>query len=160
MTLAASSQAALVDTNVPMYAAGADHPLKAPCVDVMAMVAAHPRAFVTTAEVLQELIHCYLSAQRWSFGREVVKEFAELLEGRIEPVYAADILEAARLADDYSGVSSRDLVHAATARRLGVSRIVSTDAHFDVLPGVERLAPERVGEWAGPLVAESRQPPS
>lgn len=158
MTLAASSRAAFVDTNVPMYAAGTDHPLKGPCVEVMAMIAAHPRAFVTNAEVLQELIHCYLSERRWAFGREVVKEFAGLLEGRIEPVYAEDILEAARLADDYPGVSSRDLVHTATAWRIGVSRIVSTDAHFDILPGVERLAPERVGEWGGPLVAEPRRP--
>ena len=81
-----------------------------------------------------------------------------MLEGRIEPVDAEDILEAARLADDYPGVSSRDLVHTATAWRIGVSRIVSTDAHFDILPGVERLAPERVGEWGGPLVAEPRRP--
>lgn len=150
--------AALVDTNVPMYAAGADHPLKGPCLEVMAMIAAHPRAFLTDAEVLQELIHRYLSVRRWAFGKEVVRDFAGLLEGRIEPVYGDDILEAARLADGYPGVSCRDLVHTATARRIGVSRIISTDEDFDVLPGIERLAPERVGEWGGPLVAEPRRP--
>ena len=31
MPLAASSRAAFIDANVPMYASGADHPLKEPC---------------------------------------------------------------------------------------------------------------------------------
>ena len=135
-----------------MYAAGADHPLKAPCIEVMAMVAAHPRAFLTDAEVMQELIHRYRSVRRWGLGRELFKDFAELLEGRIEPVRAEDVARAALLADDYPGVSSRDLVHAAVARRVGVSRVVSTDADFDLLPDLERLAPERVGEWGGALL--------
>ena len=136
-----------------MYAAGADHPLKAPCIEVMAMVAAYPRAFLADSEVLQELIHRYLSSRRWGLGRAVLREFAELMEGRIEPVHAEDVLRAARLADDYPGVSARDLVHAAVARRVGVSQVISTDADFDLLPGVERLAPERVGEWGDALLA-------
>ena len=136
-----------------MYAAGAAHPLKAPCIEVMAMVAAHPRAFLTDAEVLQELIHRYLSVRRWEFGRAVFLEFGRLMEGRIEPVHAEDVTLAARLADDYPGVSSRDLVHAAAAHRVGVSRIISTDTDFDLLPGVERLDPERVGEWGKALLA-------
>lgn len=158
MPLAASSRAAFIDANVPMYASGADHPLKEPCMRVMDTVASRPEMFLTDAEVLQEIVHRYLSAMRWRFGRDVLSRFMRAMEGRIEPVYAEDILEAARLADDYPGVSSRDLVHTATAWRIGVSRIVSTDAHFDVLPGVERLAPERVGEWGEPLVAEPRRP--
>ncbi len=153
MTPAESSGLAFVDANVPMYAAGADHRLKAPCIDVMAMIAAHPRAFLTDAEVLQELIHRYLSERRWALGRAVFREFAELMEGRIEPVHAEDVAHAAQMADDCPGVSSRDLVHAAAAQRAGVSRIISADAHFDLLPGVERLAPERVGEWGKMLLA-------
>lgn len=136
-----------------MYAAGVAHPLKAPCIEVMAMVAAHPRAFLTNAEVLQELIHRYRASRRWGLGRELVTEFAELMEGRIEPVHAEDVVRAARLADDYPSVSSRDLVHAAVAHRVGVSRIISTDTDFDLLPGVERLDPERVGEWGKALLA-------
>lgn len=139
-----------------MYAAGAAHPLKAPCIEVMAMVAAHPRAFLTDAEVLQELIHLYLSLRRWSVGREAFHEFAELMDGRIESVHAEDIALAARLADDYPAVSSRDLVHAAVAQRISVSQIISTDTDFDLIPGVERLAPERVGEWGKALIAEGR----
>ena len=50
-------------------------------------------------------------------------------------------------------ISSRDLVHAAVALRLGVSRIISTDADFDRLPVVTRLAPERIDEWAEGLLA-------
>lgn len=75
------------------------------------------------------------------------------MRGRIEPVYAQDVLDAAVLADDHPNISSRDLVHAAVALRLGVSHIISTDTDFDRLPVVTRLAPERIDEWAVALFA-------
>ena len=75
------------------------------------------------------------------------------MHGRIEPIYAEDVVDAAALADEHPDISSRDLVHAAVALRLGVSRIISTDADFDRLPVVTRLAPERIDEWAGALLA-------
>ena len=152
MNPAASSSRVFIDTNIPMYAAGAAHSLKEPCVRVMQLATAHPHIFVTDAEVLQEIIHRYLSVRQWLVGREAFSAFAEVMHGRIEPVYVEDILHAARLANDHPNMSSRDLVHTTVAQRLGVSYIVSADADFDRIPGVTRLAPERVGEWAGALL--------
>ena len=153
MNQAESNPGAFIDANVPMYAAGQEHPLREPSIRVMQVVTASPGRFLTDAEVFQEIIHRYISVRRWPLGREVFNDFVEAMHGRIEPVYAEDVLHAAVLADDHPDVSSRDLVHAAVALRLGVSRIISTDADFDRLPVITRLAPERIDEWAGALLA-------
>jgi len=85
------SPAVFVDVNIPIYAAGRDHPLKEPCTRILRMVAKEPQPFITNSEVLQELIHRYLASDRWVLGREVLRAFAEAMHDRIEPVYAEDI---------------------------------------------------------------------
>ena len=62
------SPAAFIDANVPIYAAGREHPYKSPCADILRMVAENPQAFITDAEVLQELVHRYLAQGRWALG--------------------------------------------------------------------------------------------
>lgn len=139
--------ATFIDANVPIYAAGRDHPYKEPCARILNMAADNPEAFVTNAEVLQELLHRYLATERWTLGRAVVSSFAELMSGRIEPVYLQDVLLAAELANEHQGVSARDLVHAAVMRRLDLSRIISADRDFDRVAGIERLDPLQLADW-------------
>ena len=147
------SPAAFIDAYVPIYAAGRDHPYKAPCGRILSMVADRPEAFNTNAEVLQELMNRYLATGRWTLGREVVSSFAELMWGRIEPVYPQDVLLAAEMANDHQGVSARDLVHAAVTHRLNMSQIISADGDFDQVSGVERLDPLRLEEWQSAVTA-------
>ena len=116
------SPAAFIDANIPIYAAGREHPYKSPCADILRMVAENPQAFITDAEVLQELVHRYLAQRRWALGQEVLRTFALAMLDRIEPVYAADIRMAAELADRHTGISARDLVHAAVMQRLGIDQ--------------------------------------
>jgi len=141
------SPAVFIDTNVPIYAAGRDHPLKAPCARILRSVAEDPRPFVTDSEVFQELLHRYLALGRWELGREVIRTFAEAMHGRVEPVYVEDVLTASGLADHQSSVGARDLVHAAVMQRIGTGRIISADTDFERIEGVERLDPARIGEW-------------
>ena len=141
------SPAVFIDANVPIYAAGGDHPYKEPCSRVLRMAAAEPQQFVTDSEVLQELMHRYLASGRWLHGRAVLHAFAEVMDGRVEPVLAEDVLSASRLADLHAGVSARDLVHAAVIQRLGANRIISADTDFDRLTGIDRLDPANVEEW-------------
>ena len=141
------SPAAFIDANIPIYAAGRGSPYKAPCARVLMMAAEHPPTFLTDAEVLQELVHRYVASGRWALGREVLRGFSEVMHDRIEPVYAADIQAAARLADRHPGISTRDLVHAAVMQRMGTDRIISVDTDFDRLPDITRLDPLRMDEW-------------
>ena len=97
-------------------------------------------------------MHRYLSSGRWTLGREVVRAFAEVLRGRIEPVHSEDIILASELADRHPEISARDLVHAAVMQRLGVDRIISADADFDRLEGIIKLDPIRIGEWGSSIM--------
>ena len=140
-----------LDTNVPIYAAGRQHPLKEPCSRVLALVAESPQEFVTDAEVLQELLDRYLALRLWPMGGQVFAWFADLMRERVEPIYSTDVENAASLADGYPDLGARDLLHAAVMGRLGVSRIVSADSGFGRLGEVERLDPEKVESWAADL---------
>jgi predicted nucleic acid-binding protein len=152
---------AFIDANVPIYAAGKPHRLKRPCAQILLLVAEHPDAFTTDAEVLQELLHRYLALRLWPQGRDVLQRFQELMEGRVEPVHAADIGRAAETAGQVQDLSARDLLHAAIMQRLGVRRIISADADFDRVPHIERLDPAKWSRWRPALIATNgEQPPT
>lgn len=142
-----------LDANAPMYSVGAAHPLKEPSIQVLRLVEEKQSQFVTSTEMLQELLHRYLAIRNWASGRAVFDRVVELLRGRIQPIYPRDVRQAADLADHHPRVSARDLLHAAVMNRLGVHRIVSTDADFDTLPGIERLDPMIVHEWRDTVTA-------
>lgn len=147
------SPAAFLDANVPIYAAGRAHPLKEPCIQVLLLAAEHPRAFVTDAEVLQELLHRYLTLRLWPQGREVFQRFGDLVRERVEAVHAADVERAAGLADLHPESGARDLLHVAVMQRLGVRRIISADTGFDRLPEVKRLDPARLARWRNAVLS-------
>ena len=151
------NRAAFIDTNVPIYAAGREHPYKEPCVRVLTMVAQHPLAFVTSVEVLQEIVHYYHASRRWELGREVLRSFSEIMHERIEPVYEWDIYFAASLAELQPHISTRDLLHAAVMNRLESDQIISADTDFDRLPEIARLDPYDVVEWGDSLVLGENQ---
>lgn len=145
-----------LDTNVQVYAAGRPHELKQPCQEVLTLAADYHTPFVTDAEVLQELLHRYLALRAWEpQGRESFASFAELMEGRVEPVYAEDVEQAARLVSRYSRLDARDLLHLAVMQRLGITHIVSADAGFDRLAEVERLDPADVRSWREKLIEDT-----
>lgn len=134
-----------------MYAGGAEHALKHPCIRVLDLASQSPSNVATDAEVLQEILHRYVAIRRWPLGREILREFATVLAGRIHPLYGSDVLLAAALADEFSNLSVRDVLHLAVMRRTGISRIVSTDWQFDRIEGIERLDPMLVDEWASTI---------
>ena len=109
----------------------------------------NPAEFVTNAEVFQEIMHHYRRTERWEAGRVVVESFAAMMHGRVSPVIIDDVLAAGLLANTHRGLSTRDLLHLAVMRRLGVTRIVTADADFDRAPGIIRLDPPPTasGNW-------------
>lgn len=138
-----------VDANVPIYAAGRPHPLKESCVRILHLAAERPRMFFTNAEVLQEMLHRYLALNLWPQGREVLERFSTTMRERIEPVYAVDVEAAAALADRHasSGLSARDLLHAAVIRRVGATEVISADRSFGKFSGIELLEPKDFDAW-------------
>lgn len=140
-----------LDANVALYAAGNPHPLKEPCARVMQAVGNTIGAFLTNAEMLQEVLHVSRRGARSARGRTVFTVVADTLGTAVLPVERADVVLAHELAERAGArVSARDLIHVATMRRHGLSRIASADRGFDGFEGVTRLDPAALDEWADP----------
>ena len=147
------SPAVFIDASVPIYAAGVESVYKQSCARVLTLAADRPEVFVTDAGVLQEILHRYVAAGQSDLGSKVVSSFAQVMEGRIEAVAAADVLKAAGMPEDLPGLGARVLLHSAVMLRVGADRVVSVDNGFDLIPQVTRLDPLDVEEWSGPVLA-------
>ncbi len=127
-----------VDSNIPMYLVGAEHPNKDRAV---AAVQGHVLAgepLITDVEVFQEILHRYASIDR----RAAIDPAFAALDGlteHVEPVSFEDVGEARRLVLTMQGLSARDAVHVAVMRRLGCTKILSFDRGFDGVQGLTRL---------------------
>lgn len=115
-----------VDTNVFMYAVGRDHPLVEAAEAFFREASESGAPLVTSAEVLQELLHAYLAVGR----PETLDAALELVRSRmveIWPVEPEDVELARSLADRHPGLGARDLLHRASCLRRGVTRIHTFD---------------------------------
>jgi hypothetical protein len=128
-----------IDSNIPMYVAGRDHPLRTPALRLMERVREGDLDACSSTEVLQEILYRYAALKRPDLARDVYNLFVSLCPV-ILPVTLADTDRARDLVVDTAGVSVRDAVHAAVMLNNGVTQIATFDAGFDRLPGIERLA--------------------
>lgn len=126
-----------VDSNVPMYLVGADHPNKAIARTALERLIADGDSLVTDAEVMQEILHRYVAISR----PDAIAPAMEALLGVVDVVYpvdADDVLAASRLLQRRHGLSARDALHVAIMRRHGVDEILTFDAGFDVIGDLRR----------------------
>ena len=127
-----------VDSNVPMYLIGAEHPLRALARERVEEVVAAGEALCADAEVLQEILHRYTAIGRSEF---IDPAFAVLL-GVVDVVYPIereDIERARRLMRTVTRLSARDALHVAVMQARDVGQILSFDRGFDGIPGIERI---------------------
>ena len=127
-----------IDSNIPMYVAGRDHPLRAPAMRLLEQVRAGEVEACSSTEVLQEILYRYAGLRRPDLAREVYNLFVALCPV-ILPVTLADTDRARDLLDGARGVGVRDAVHAAVMLNNGVEEIATFDAGFDRVPGIRRL---------------------
>ena len=57
----------------------------------------------------------------------------------VHPIELEDVTRARRLAETAPRLSARDAVHLAVMQRHGITRILSFDAGFDGMVGIERI---------------------
>ena len=131
-----------LDTNVFIYAAGRDSEYKASCVRVLADVVRGDLHAAISSEVCQEVLYVYHRPGRGELATEVVQRILAM-PLTILPVGKAEIeLAIAFYRQKASaGLLPRDAVHAAVMERNGIGKIISTDAHFDLLDPFERIDP-------------------
>lgn len=129
----------LVDSNVPMYLVGGEHPHKVDARRLLERAIAERRRLVTDAEVLQEILHRYVAIDR----RDAIQPCFEVLNEVVDEVLPIDleIVEGARdIVIGHPDLTARDAIHLAIMRKHGIEEILSFDRHFEGLPGVSRLA--------------------
>lgn len=136
----AATDAHFLDANIIMYAIGTDHPVKSGCIAVLKQVEVGAIQVVTNVEVLQELLHRYYSLGRYEVADQAFTNLKTLCE-QILPVLESDLDRAYTILREQPLISVRDAIHAATMLHNGLHTIISTDRHFDVIPGITRIDP-------------------
>jgi hypothetical protein len=131
---------AFIDSNIPMYAAGGEHPSKKPSVKLLQRVARGELEAVTDAEVFQEILHRFSAIGRLNEGFRLFDAF-EMVIGEVLPVELEDVAAARHVLEEHSTIKARDAIHIAIMRRHGISVVYSYDRHFDQLDGIERSEP-------------------
>jgi len=134
-----------LDTAVFMYANGSEDPLRDPCRAVLRDAAEQRLVAVTSAEVIQEILHRYISIRRAALGIALAREVA----AAFRPLLPITHDVAARLPDlveRYPRLTARDIVHVATCLEEGIEAIVSPDHGFDEVTEIRRIDPTAPGD--------------
>ena len=126
-----------IDSNVPMYVAGGEHPNREPSRRFLDRIRRGELKGCTSTEVLQEILYRYSALGRRQVAREVYDLFVEICPV-VLGVTLADTDRARDLLLGVAGISARDAVHAAVMLNHGVEWIASFDRGFDDVPGVRR----------------------
>lgn len=115
-----------LDTNVFIHHVGRRHPLRDRARQVVSDALGRDARLVTSAEVMQELLHFYRRSRRES----VLRDALALLGGVVDevwPVERADVELAWQLAGRHPALDTRDLVHLACCLRREPREIVTFD---------------------------------
>ncbi|MTI96023.1 MAG: type II toxin-antitoxin system VapC family toxin [Firmicutes bacterium] len=132
---------AFIDTNIPMYAAGKEHPCKTGCLEIMKAIACGEIQAYTNTEVFQEILYRYYSINERKLGVQLFDSFYTIMQGYILSVQPPDILLARELTVEYPTLSSRDLIHLAVMLNNGITHVFTTDQGFQNINGLQVISP-------------------
>jgi predicted nucleic acid-binding protein len=127
-----------IDSNIPMYLVGAPHPLKDRARLLLEQALTRGERLVTSAEVLQEILHRYRAIQRPDAMRAALDTLVALAD-EVYAIERRDVLRAATLVESLPVLSAREALHVAVMERHGVSTILSFDAGFDAVSSIRRV---------------------
>ena len=128
-----------IDSNIPMYVAGRDHPNREPARRFLDRVRGGEVEGCTSTEVLQEILYRYAALRRLDLAGDVYDLFVQLCP-IVFAVTLADTDRARAMVSRSSSVGVRDAIHAAVMLNNEITSIATFDAAFDRVPGVSRVA--------------------
>jgi len=131
---------AFVDTAVLMYAAGGEHPLRAPFQRILERVEEGELDAVISVEVVQEVVHRYLAIRRPDLAVTGATAAMDLF-APVLPITHFVMRRVPDLARAYPRLASRDLIHVAVCQHEGIAEIISPDRGFDSVAGLRRIDP-------------------
>jgi uncharacterized protein len=127
-----------IDSNVPMYLIGVEHPNKKISQQILKELILSDEPLVTDAEVLQEILHRYIAINR----KDAIQPAFDVLLEIVDEVFPVDTMiveKAKEIVLSRRKISARDALHIAVMRDRDINRIFTFDTGFDEMPGIERL---------------------
>jgi predicted nucleic acid-binding protein len=118
-----------VDSNVFMYAVGRSHPLKIEAQKFFLDSGNDGKRLVTSAEVLQELLHVYLPVERMETLDAAMKLATQGID-EIIPIDSAAVLHARNLVDKFPGLTARDLLHLSVCQLHSIKELKTFDRNL------------------------------
>jgi len=134
----------VLDTSVLVYAIGEEHPLRAPCRDLIRAVTDERVEATTTVQVIQELAHVRARRRSIANGVAAARDYSDLLSPLLV-TSSADLDRGLSLFETVPGLGAFDSVLAATAISAGANQLVSADRAFGEVPGLVHLFPSSDG---------------
>lgn len=128
-----------VDSCIPMYLVGSDHPLKQRSIELVKNLLEAQEELIASAEVFQEIIHRYRTIRDLRFMSAAYEVLEELVSERCY-VTKEDVDRARTLALQYESLSSRDCLHAAVMKRIDCNKIWTYDQGFDQIKSIRRVS--------------------
>ncbi len=127
-----------IDSNIPMFVAGAEHPHRDPARRFLAQVHKGQVEACTSTAVLEEILARYSAIGRADLAREVYDLFVEICPV-VLGVTLADTDRARDLMCGGGKLSGRDALHTAVMLNHKIEWIATFDTGFDGVPGIRRL---------------------
>lgn len=126
-----------VDSNVPMYLVGSEHPNKSRTRLLLEGAITAGERLVTDVEVLEEILHRYVAIDR----RDAIGPATAALLDVVDEAYPIELEDVRRAASIVVAgpLGARDALHLAVMQRRGITRIMTFDRAFEGIPGITRL---------------------
>lgn len=134
----------VLDTTVLVYAKGSEHPLRDPCRELIAAIAAGRLEATTTVEAIQEFVHVRARRRGRADAIGLGRDYAALLAPLL-PVTPEDLERGLALYESSERLGAFDAVLAATAATAGADALVSADTAFAEIDAVAHLVPDAMG---------------
>lgn len=129
----------LLDTTILTYAAGEDHPLRAPCRRVLTAQLNGRVDATTTVEVLQEFAHVRARRRSRADAAALARKYATAFE--LLATTADDLMLGLMLFERHAELGAFDAVLAAVALNRQVEALVSADRDFGAVAGLRWIDP-------------------
>jgi uncharacterized protein len=132
-----------IDSNIFIYAVGKEHPLKPGCIALIQRIRSGKITAVISTEIIQEILYRFQSIKNLPTGIQLSQAAIQLCS-IILPVTETDLSRAIDILETSPTIQTRDAFHAAVMLNNDLREIVSTDSHFDRIPGIRRLDPVKI----------------
>ena len=130
----------LFDTNVFVYALGADHALREPCRRVLERAERGELRGEASVDLVQEVAHQrYRQTRQRAAAARAARRVAEAVV--LHPFEPADLPLALDLFERSVRMTSRDACFAAVALNRGIDAVLSADRDFEDIAGLRRIDP-------------------